>query len=118
MEDVPPSPNHDGAVFDLLGPNGHRLPTSGVEMGAGPLLVPVIPFRRTSEWNSTLYKQQNPFTVTFDLTAGYGVKCADFALRSAAVMTIVVVRGEEPVDFPELRKRIQLRIVVCCIRPF
>lgn len=87
----------------------------------GPRFVPIIPYKRASKWNSTVYKQREPFTVTFDtrgMTAGYGVQHGDLASYSAVIMSTVIVRGEESVCFPPPAKKIQFRIVVRCIGDF
>ena len=59
-----------------------------------------------------MYKQREPFTVTFDTIAGYGVQHGDLASCSAAIMNTVIVRGAEPVCFPPPARKIQFRIVV------
>jgi hypothetical protein len=94
------------------------LPTDNAP--SGPRIVPILPYKHASKWNSAMYKHHEPFTVIFDtygMSAGYGVKHGDFATRSAAVMSTIVVRGGDPVCFPTQRK-IQFRIVVGSIRIF
>lgn len=93
----------------------HNLPSSMMGIPAGPRSVPLLRFKHTSKWNSTVGKQHEPFTVSFEtqgMPPEYGVKCEDFTFHSAARMAAVVVRGRDPVEFPTPRKKIQLRIVV------
>ena len=84
---------------------------------SGPRCVPVLPWGHSSKWNVTVNRQTQPFTVAFHtegVPQGYGIGCSDFALRSAAVMTTMVVDGGNLVHFPNSVKKIQLRIVVSC----
>lgn len=100
---------------------GHDLsPPMIGEMG-GPRVVPIIPYKHASKWNSTIYKQGDPFTVNFDthgMPSGFGVKHGDLASYSASIMNTVIVRGGDPVFFPARGKRIQFRIVVGFIANF
>lgn len=62
-----------------------------------------------------MYKQREPFTVTFDTRgamAGYGVQHEDLASYSAGIMSTVIIGGGEPVCFPPPCRKIQFRIVV------
>ncbi|KAF9649655.1 hypothetical protein BDM02DRAFT_3113504 [Thelephora ganbajun] len=80
----------------------------------GPRVVPILPYKHASKWNTTMYRQHEPFTVTFDtrgMSAGYGVQHGDLSSYSAAIMNTVIVCGGEPVCFPTPSRKIQLRIV-------
>ena len=66
-----------------------------------------------------MYKQREPFTVTFDTCgamAGYGVRHEDLVSYSPWIMNTVIIRGGEPVCFPPPCRKIQFRIVVRYIR--
>ena len=88
---------------------------------ARPRRIDILEYKHTSKWNTTLYRQPEPFTVTFDTrdtTAGCGVQHNDLANHSAAIMNTVIVRGGEPVRFPHSGRKIQFRIVVRCVGHF
>lgn len=77
--------------------------------------IPVLPYKHASKWNSTMYKQHEPFNVAFDAqdtTAGCGVRHKDLAFYSAATVNTMIVRGGELVCFPPPARKIRFRIVV------
>jgi hypothetical protein len=86
-----------------------------VDGPAGARVVPIIPYKHSSKWNSTVGRHREPFVVTFDtrgMPEGYGVKHGDLTSYSLMIMNTVIVRGGDTVRFPTPGKKIQLRIVV------
>ena len=80
-----------------------------------PRHIPVLPYKHASKWNATMYKQSEPFTITFDAhgtPAGHGILHGYLTSHSAAIMSSMIVRGGEPACFPTSSRKIQLRIVV------
>lgn len=92
-----------------------------IQVHTASCLVPILPYKRASKWNSTINKQSQPFIVAFEtegMSDGGGVSCEALVSQSATAVTRMVVRGGEPVHFPDQRKKIQLRIVVGHIERF
>ncbi|KAF9779510.1 hypothetical protein BJ322DRAFT_358465 [Thelephora terrestris] len=94
-----------------------RNPNLPPPLVAGPAnvrIVPILPYRHSSKWNSTGGRRRDQFVVTFDkrgMPEGYGVKYVDLASYSPMVMKTAIVRGCDIVRFPTPGKKIQLRIV-------
>ena len=87
----------------------------------GPLQVHVLPHKRSSKWNSVMYRRPDLFIVIFNThgtLAGCGVRHKDFASYSAAIMNSAIVNGGELMHFPTGGAKIQFRIVVRWIQPF
>jgi len=97
-----------------------QAPSPVLDELVGPIKIPIIQYKHASKWNAAIYKQSDPFTVTFDTRGmtGCGVQYRDLTLRSAAIMNAVIVCGGEPVCFPHPGRKIQFRIVVRCVGHF
>lgn len=104
----PPIKMHQSTSYSSL------IPPPVIDGPTGAGLVPIIPYKRASKWNSTVNKHHDPFVVNFDtrgMPEGYGVKHGDLTSYSLMIMNTVIVRGSDTVRFPP-GKKIQLRIVV------
>src|SRR5882757_1313798 len=86
-------------------------------IGGGARLVPILPYKHASKWNSTVNKHHEPFAVAFNprgMIPGYGVQHEYLVYHSTTILDSMIIRGGEPVGFPSPGRKIQFRIVVCC----